>query len=127
VAKVDPTSRFFTGLAHGSQRLANVTATIRVDLDRGDTTEHWLVDLENGCISVSGSNASADATVHADKETFDQLAQGEANPFASLLRGLVHAEGDTELIVLFQGLFPSPHKARRNGQIDQGEEPGHER
>ena len=108
----DPTSGFFERLEQdGAQQLANVTATIRVDLDTGNATEHWLVGVENGRISISRSNVTADAALHTDKKTFDQLVQGKANPLASLLRGLVHAEGDTELIVLFQGLFPAPPRA----------------
>src|SRR4030095_1054603 len=97
VVTVDPTSEFFNGLPDRSQRLANVTATIRVDLDQREATEHWFVDVENGRLSVSSDSAEADAALHADKQTFDQLVLGKANPFASLLRGLVRAEGDTEL------------------------------
>jgi hypothetical protein len=61
-----------------------------------------------GNISVSRKNLEADAALHTDKEIFDRLARGEASPLASMLRGLVQAEGDAELIVLFQGLFPAP-------------------
>ena len=105
----DPTSDFFDGLGQpGARRLGNVTASIRVDLDRGKATEHWLVAIDKGNISVSRKNVKADAALHTDKEVFDRLALGEASPLASMLRGLVQAEGDTELIVLFQGLFPAP-------------------
>ena len=106
----DPTSDFFDGLGQPeARRLGNVTASIRVDLDRGTATDHWLVAIDKGNISVSRKNVKAEATLHTDKEVFDRLALGEASPLASMLRGLVRAEGDTELIVLFQGLFPAPH------------------
>jgi len=109
MAMGDPTSDFFDGLRQPGTRLGNVTARIRVDLDRGRATDHWLVAIEKGNVSISRKNVKADATLHTDKEVFDRLALGEASPLASMLRGLVQAEGDTELIVLFQGLFPAPH------------------
>lgn len=106
----DPTSDFFERLGQpGARRLGNVTASIRIDLDRGKGIDHWLLAIDKGNISVSRKNVKADATLHTDKEIFDRLARGEASPLASMLRGLVRAEGDTELIVLFQGLFPAPH------------------
>ena len=105
----DPTSDFFEQLGKpGTRRLGNVTASIRVDLDRGKATEHWLLAIDKGNISVSRKNLEADAALRTEKEIFDQLARGEASPLASMLRGLVQAEGDAELIVLFQGLFPAP-------------------
>jgi putative sterol carrier protein len=110
MAMADPTSDFFGKLGQpGSRRLGKVTGSIRIDLDSDKATEHWLVAIDKGNISVSRKNVKADAALHADKEIFDRLAQGEASPLASMLRGLVRAEGDAELIVLFQGLFPAPH------------------
>jgi hypothetical protein len=41
-----------------------------------------------------------------------------------MLRGLVQAEGDTELIVLFQGLFPAPHNPlSRQASADMERQP----
>jgi putative sterol carrier protein len=109
MAMADPTSDFFERVVHpGGRRLGNVTASIRIDLDRGKATEHWLLVIDKGNISVSRKDVKADAALHTDKEIFDRLARGEASPLASMLRGLVQTEGDTELIVLFQGLFPAP-------------------
>ena len=106
----DPTSDFFSRLGQpGARRLGSATGSIRIDLGHGKATEHWLLVIDQGNISVSRKNAKADAALHTDKEIFDQLARGEASPLASMLRGLVQAEGDAELIVLFQGLFPAPH------------------
>jgi len=106
----DPTSDFFDRLGQpGARRLGNVTASIRIDLDRGKATEHWLLAIDKGNISVSRKNVKADAALHTDKEMFDRLTRGDASPLASMLRGLVRAEGDTELIVPVQGLFPAPH------------------
>jgi putative sterol carrier protein len=109
MAMADPTSDFFERLGQpGARRLGNATGSIRIDLDSGNATEHWLVAIDRGNISVSRNNVKADAALHTGKDIFDRLARGEASPLASMLRGLVRAEGDAELIVLFQGLFPAP-------------------
>ena len=62
----DATSDFFDRLAQPAARppLGNVTATIRIDLDRGKATEHWLLTVDKGAISVSSKNATADAALH---------------------------------------------------------------
>jgi hypothetical protein len=114
VAMTDATSEFFDRLAQPSSPppLGNVTANMRIDLDRGKATEHWLLTVDKGNISVSNKNVKADAVLHTDKELFDRLVRGEANAMASLLRGLVTAEGDPELIVNFQRLFSGPPNAR---------------
>ena len=121
----DPTSDFFERLGQpGGRPLGNVTASIRIDLDRGGAREHWLLAIDMGNISVSRKNVRADAALHTDKEIFDRLVRGEASPLASMLRGLVRVEGDTELIVLFQGLFPAPHNPRsRQASADMGRQP----
>ena len=117
----DPTSGFFERLGQpGARRLGNVTASIRIDLERGKATEHWLVAIDKGNVSVSRKNVKADAALRTDKEIFDRLARGEASPLASMLRGLVQAEGDAELIVLFQGLFPAPHNTFSRQASAQG-------
>jgi putative sterol carrier protein len=114
----DPTSDFFGNLeTNGAPQLRNVEASIRIDLNQGNATEHRLLTIDRGKINVSRRNAKADAVLHADKEMFDRLVQGEAHPIASFLRGLWRAEGNPELIVLFQGLFPAPHNARSGRKV----------
>ena len=60
---------------------------------------------------MSHKNVKADCVVRVDKKLFDGIAAGEVNAFAALLRGTVDIEGNPELIVLFQRLFPSPAKS----------------
>jgi len=110
----DATSEFFARLARPSSPppLGNVTGTIRIDLDQGKATEHWLLTVAKGNISVSNKNVKADAVVHTDTELFDRMVRGEANAMASLLRGLMTVEGDPEIVVVFQRLFPGPPNAR---------------
>jgi hypothetical protein len=106
----DATADFFGGLAErGSEPiLQNVTGTIRFDLMRGKKAEHWLVTIKKGDVTVSRENVDADSVVRIDKALFDQIASGEANTMASLLRGAVSGEGDLELAIRFERLFPGP-------------------
>jgi len=122
----DETSEFFDRISQPMPRpsMGGVTATLRIDLDRGKATEHWLVTINKGNISVSNKNVKADAVMHTDKEIFDRLARGEANAMASVLRGLVAIEGDQKLLIIFQRLFPGPPKARAaQSTMTQGARP----
>jgi putative sterol carrier protein len=119
-AMTDPTSEFLESLErHGAPQLEKVTASIRIDLDRGKVTEHHLVTIDGGKITVSQKNVRADAVLRTDKEMFDRLVLGEANPIASFLRGLWHAEGNAVLVVLFQGLFPGGHNSRSRRELSR--------
>ncbi len=48
--------------------------------------------------------------MRVDKTVFDGIASGEVNPVAAVLRGSMGMEGDRELLVLFQRLFPRTYK-----------------
>jgi putative sterol carrier protein len=104
------TSEFFDGLAgRGLESgFARSTGSLRFDLTRGDTTEHWRVEFRRGAVAVARSAEPADCVVRADANVFDDLARGRANAMAALLRGQLQADGDPELLILFQRLFPAP-------------------
>lgn len=106
----NPTEELFAELnERGHVALMDkITGTVRVDLDDGKTTEHWLISVNKGDIDVSRSNAMADGVFRTDKALFDRFASGEANIMAAMLRGAATAEGDAELLVLFQRIFPTP-------------------
>jgi putative sterol carrier protein len=106
----EATTRFFAGLEADDHRalLANMNGTLRVELTNGQTTERWLVAAEKGDLHVSHGNAKADCTLRAPTDVFEKLVRGEDNPMAAFLRGAVTVEGDSELVVLFQRLFPGP-------------------
>jgi putative sterol carrier protein len=107
---VDATAQFFEELGQrGHEPLLQKTrGTLQVDLVNGKTTEHWLVAVEKGDIEVSHRDGKADCTLRARREVFDGLARGEINAFAAMLRGTLGVEGNFELLVLFQRLFPGP-------------------
>ena len=110
----DATTEFFDDLGKRAHEplLEDVTGTIRLDLDHGRETDHWLIAIHEGDVSVSHRNVKADAVVRTERALFDDLATGRANTMAAMLRGLVAAQGNLELLVRFQRLFPGPPQAR---------------
>jgi putative sterol carrier protein len=104
------TTEFFEGLeARGHEpRLEKLTATLRFDLRNGKSTSRWLVAIDKGDVDVSHKNAKADCVVRSDSRVFDGIASGEVNAFAAVLRGAVTLEGNPEVLVMFQRVFPGP-------------------
>jgi putative sterol carrier protein len=109
-AVADPVADFFSQLSVPEDQplLAKAQGTIRFDLAENGRTEHWLVGLDHGRVSVSRGDDPADCIVRADKEIFLELASGKENAMAAVLRGAVTPEGDPELLVLFQRILPAP-------------------
>ena len=105
-----PTSEFFDGIAERGREpgLARTTGSIRFDLTRDGTVEHWRVELRRGATSVSHDTDPAECIVQADASVFDDLARGRANAMAALLRGRLVVDGSPELLIRFQRLFPAP-------------------
>ena len=106
----DATSEFFDELAERGHEplLEHVTGTLRFDLGPGRKTDHWLVSIVKGDVSVSRESAPADCAVRMDRALFDGVASGRKNAVAALLRGAIGVEGDIELLMLFGRLFPGP-------------------
>jgi putative sterol carrier protein len=107
----DATAEFFDQMqSRGYEPLLdNITGTVRLELENGKDLERWLVSVDKGDVEVSHRNVKADCTVRTHKTHFDKLVKGEANAMASLLRGTLAIDGNYELLVRFQRLFPSPH------------------
>jgi putative sterol carrier protein len=109
----DATTEFMNELGRRGHDplLRKVTETVRFDLVNGKKTDRWLVRIENGDVTVSHKGGAADTVVRADKELFDRMARGEANPVASVLRGDLGWEGAWKSLVAVQRLFPGPQAA----------------
>jgi putative sterol carrier protein len=88
--------------------LEKAKGRIRFELTEGRKTERWLVEVDHGDVAVSHKNASGDCTIRMSAELFDEVARGEENAMAAFLRGAIRVEGDPELLVLFQRVFPGP-------------------
>jgi putative sterol carrier protein len=108
----DPTTTYFTALAdHGRYPLLGATTgTIRFDLGNGGSrTDHWRVTINRGHIDVSRGVEPADCVVKVDKNLFDGMVSGRVNTMAAVLRGQIDVDGDLNLIVILQRLFPGGH------------------
>jgi putative sterol carrier protein len=102
--------QFFDGLARGGFQpaLRHVSGTVRCDLACDGQTDHWLVRIDRGSVSVSREDVSADCVIRTDEETFGRLVTGEVNALVALLRGMAVVEGSEELILALQRMLPSP-------------------
>ena len=111
----DATTEFFEDLdARGHEPLLEkATGTLRIELSNGKRRARWLVTVKKGDVTVSHANAKADCVVRMDQALFERIVTGRENATAALLRGLVAAEGNPQLLVLFQRLFPGPPKGRK--------------
>ena len=103
-----PTIEFFDDLSHHEHEplLERITATVRFDIADHGRTEHRLARIEHGDIRVSAQDAPADCVMGGDCAVFDAIIGGHMTAMAALLRGVLAVEGDPELLVLTQRLFP---------------------
>ena len=92
--------------------LEQARGTMRFELGDGQA-ERWTVVIDLGGVTVSHANRKADCTVRAGTELFEDIASGEVNAMAAVLRGELSVEGDPELFVRFQRLFPGPSSPAR--------------
>jgi putative sterol carrier protein len=111
----DATTEFFADLnARGHEPLLEkATGTLRIELSNGKRRARWLVTVKKGDVTVSHANVKADCVVRMDQGLFEQILAGRENATAALLRGLVAVEGNPQLLVLFQRLFPGPPNGRK--------------
>jgi SCP-2 sterol transfer family len=110
----DPTAEFFDELGRRGHDplLENATGTLRFDVADGKRIARWFVTIRKGDVTVSRENRGADSVVRVDRALFDRAVKGKANAMAALLRGAIRIEGEPELLVLFQRLFPGPPRSR---------------
>ena len=111
----DPTGAFFDALAARARvpLLDNTKGTARFDIVSGRKTDRWLLAIDNGKLSVSRRNDSADCVIRVDRALFEQLVAGRKNAVAAVLRGDLAVDGDWRLLVRIQRLFPGKGRARR--------------
>jgi putative sterol carrier protein len=99
---------FFDDLGHRGHEplLARVSATVRFDITDDERTEHRLLKVDHGDISVSTGDEPADCVIDGDRATFDAVVSGRSSAMAALLRGALAVDGTPELLVLIQRVFP---------------------
>lgn len=109
-APPDPISQFFSGLTRPGH-LATFeaqSATLRFDVQSGGRAERWYVRVNDGDVSVSRQNGSADAVVMADRPVLEAIVSGRLNAHAALLRGMLTCQGSMAALMMFQRCFPGP-------------------
>jgi predicted lipid carrier protein YhbT len=113
----DPCDDFFDRL-HDQRfdaRLGRAKGTIRFEVLDSDPGEHWLVSLDRGAIRVSRDEGPADCVVRADRATLEGIVAGQINPTAAMIRGVVAATGNIDVLLHLQRLFPAdPETQARN-------------
>jgi hypothetical protein len=109
----DATEEFFDqlGLRGHEPMLKRLSARLRWDIVDGDRTDHRLVRVDHGDIRVTPSDGPADCVIIAERAVCNDVITGRTSALAALLRGAVAVEGDPELMVLAQRLFPRPPAA----------------
>ncbi|NUR74494.1 MAG: SCP2 sterol-binding domain-containing protein [Hamadaea sp.] len=111
----NPTEEFFTALADRGQdpRLAGASGALRIDIHTdgdlaGKPSGHWLITFGDGEVAVARGKAPADCVIQVADDLLDRLVTGEANGMASVLRGAMAIQGDIELPIQLQRIFPGP-------------------
>src|SRR5262245_19837036 len=110
----DATVEFFERLGRSGHEplLVKASGRGRCDLRGGKRTEHWVVTINKGEVAVSKKKGPAECVVQMERALFDKMASGEANAMAALQRGQAVIQGNPELLVMLQRLFPGPPGSR---------------
>jgi putative sterol carrier protein len=113
----DATTQFFSELGQRGHEplLERLNGTVRFDLNQGKRTDHFLVAVKQGDITVAKANEEADCVVRADRALFDGFASGATTIMTAFLRGELSVQGDPQLLVLVQRIFPGPPSSRALG------------
>jgi predicted lipid carrier protein YhbT len=111
IAVPTATENFFADLDRRGREplLERVAGRLRFDVDSGTKPKRWMVVIDHGDLTVSHENRPADCSVRIEAAVFEDIVTGVDNAMAATLRGALAIEGDLELLLLFQRLFPGPH------------------
>lgn len=94
--------------------LANTTGTLLFEVRDRDETAWALVSVDKGRVAAEAiaDAREADAVIRADRALLEAIVQGRANAMAAALRGEMLIEGNAELLMDFQRIFPGPDDPR---------------
>jgi putative sterol carrier protein len=85
-----------------SSKAAGLTAAYRFDIDGAGS---WLVDVDDGKVTVSEGDGEADCTISTSSETFMKIANREQNPTVAYMSGKLKVKGDMGQAMKLQKLF----------------------
>lgn len=110
----DATNRFFDGLAARGRHLlpAKWDGSIRFDLADRERTDHWMLEIQHGDVTISRDIREADAIMHVEHGLFEKLATGEESLVPLLFRGAFVVTGELRLLGEFRKLLPGQPGAR---------------
>ncbi len=97
--------QFFESLearSAGSQKAAGLNARYLFDVTGAGK---WLVDVDNGNVSVREGDDDAETTIEASEETFMKIVNGEQNPTTAFMTGKLKVRGDMRQAMKLQQLF----------------------
>jgi putative sterol carrier protein len=85
-----------------SSKTAGMNNSYLFDIDGAG---QWLVNVDDGKVSVREGGGDADATIHASQETFEKIVAGEQNPTSAYMTGKLKIKGDMGAAMKLQKLF----------------------
>ena len=83
-------------------KAAGLNASYRFDIDGAGS---WLVEVDDGKVSVSENGGDADTIISTSAETFMKIAGGEQNPTSAYMSGKLKVKGDIGQAMKLQKLF----------------------
>jgi putative sterol carrier protein len=88
--------------ADGSERTRGLTASYRFDVDGAGS---WRVDVDDGAVSVSESDAAADCVITVPEDLLLRIVRGQQSPMGAFLMGKIRVEGDAALAMRLKDLL----------------------
>jgi putative sterol carrier protein len=94
---------FFAGLEERIDpgRAQRMRASYRFEIENTGT---WRLEVADGRVSVSESDAPADCVLRASEETFLRILRGEQSPTTAFMTGKIRVEGDVGLALKLREL-----------------------
>jgi putative sterol carrier protein len=88
--------------AGGAERTRGFTASYRFDVDGAGS---WRVEVDDGAVSVSESDADADCVIGLSEETLLGIVSGRQSATGALLMGRIRLDGDAGLAMRLRELL----------------------
>jgi putative sterol carrier protein len=83
-------------------KAAGLTASYRFEIEGAG---NWLVDVDDGKVTVTEDGGDADCTISTSSETFMKIASREQNATAAYMSGKLKVAGDMGQAMKLQKLF----------------------
>ncbi|SCG57080.1 SCP-2 sterol transfer family protein [Micromonospora echinaurantiaca] len=98
----DPTAEYFEAIRRHPHQplLSNFKGTLRFEIESGDRVDKWRIEIRYGAVAISTDELEADSIIRSSRTLFNEIATGQENILASLLRGALTVEGDLQAVFL---------------------------